>query len=65
MAGNAPVPIGTLVDVMHRSGKVFLSQPSSPRRDLVKAVALGLAEIERLDRAERIADADCNYGETR
>lgn len=30
-------------------------KPSSPRRDLVKAVALGLAEIERMDRAERSA----------
>lgn len=30
---------------------------SSRRRDLVKAVALGIAEIERLDRAEAVAAA--------
>jgi hypothetical protein len=31
-------------------------KPSSPRRNLVKAAALIIAEIERLDRAEHKAD---------
>ena len=35
-------------------------KPSTNRRDLVKAGALILAEIERLDRAEKVGAADYN-----
>ena len=37
-------------------------KPSTPRRDLVKAAALILAEIERLDRIQRARGGDSNAG---
>lgn len=39
-------------------------KPTSPRRDLVKAGALILAEIERIDRAARKAESERGKGDT-
>lgn len=46
----------TLGEAIQPNG-FFAAPGSSRRRDLVKAVALGIAEIERLDRAEAAAAA--------
>lgn len=37
-------------------------KPKDPRRDLVRAAALIIAEIERLDRAEARAKAEASHG---